>query len=249
MPPDARYDAVAEFYVREVGEAVDAADTAAAALFELLGDVRDADVLDLACGQGRISRELARRGGRVTGLDLAGNLIESARAAERAVPLNVEYVVADAGSDGVLPPAAFDCVVCHFGLSDIDDLRATLRTVRLALRPGGKFVFSILHPCFPGRGSEIASSWQPGAGYHSEGWWRSTARHSRIRQAVGANHRTLSTYVNELIGSGLLIDRLAEPPPPHTWLGIGGSTELAPTFLVARCRPSPVRQPGQRPRS
>ena len=48
------------------------------ALFELLGPSAGKRVLDLACGHGRISRELARRGARVVGVDLSGALLDRA---------------------------------------------------------------------------------------------------------------------------------------------------------------------------
>jgi SAM-dependent methyltransferase len=235
MPPDARYDDVADFYVKEVGESVAETDSAAAELLLLVGDPGGSDVLDVASGHGRISRELARRGARVTGIDLAVNLVERAREAERVTALGITYVVGDVALGDGLRSSSFDCVVCHFGLSDIDDLSGTLRTVRSVLRPGGRFVFTILHPCFPGRGADVSSSWPPGGGYFREGWWRSDARSSRIRQAVGSNHRVLSTYVNALVDCGLIVDRMVEPLPPRSWLGSDEHPDPVPTFLVARC--------------
>jgi hypothetical protein len=52
---------------------------------------------------------------------------------------------------------------CELALMDIDDLAGTLSTVTTALRPGGWFVTSIVHPCFPG--SELGlGSWPARAG-------------------------------------------------------------------------------------
>jgi 2-polyprenyl-3-methyl-5-hydroxy-6-metoxy-1,4-benzoquinol methylase len=48
-------------------------------------------VLDLACGQGRLSRELARRGARVVGLDISNELLDKARAVEKDEPLGISY--------------------------------------------------------------------------------------------------------------------------------------------------------------
>jgi 2-polyprenyl-3-methyl-5-hydroxy-6-metoxy-1,4-benzoquinol methylase len=67
----ARYDAVADFY--EVGFPDTYDDSATDGLLDVTGPVAGLDVLDLACGHGRISRELARRGGRVLGIDISGH--------------------------------------------------------------------------------------------------------------------------------------------------------------------------------
>jgi 2-polyprenyl-3-methyl-5-hydroxy-6-metoxy-1,4-benzoquinol methylase len=61
----ARYDRMADFYHRAIGD--DVTDPATAALLHLLGDVRGSRLMDLACGQGRVARTLARRGALVVG--------------------------------------------------------------------------------------------------------------------------------------------------------------------------------------
>ncbi len=70
----ARYDEVAEFY--QTGWPDTYVDPVSVALFDLLGSVRGARVLELARGHGRITRELARRGAEVVGLDLSGALLD-----------------------------------------------------------------------------------------------------------------------------------------------------------------------------
>ena len=219
----ARYDEIADFYDGKVAD--DVSDPVAAALFDLIGDVGGQRVLDLACGQGRISRELARRGASVVAADISARLLDKARAIEDAEPLGIEYFVADATSPEDFTAERFDGVVCHFGLSDIDDLSAALATVARVLRPGAWFTFSILHPCFPGWGPDAPSSWPPEREYEAEGWW--LADNPGFRGKVGANHRKLSTYMNELITSGFVIEQFAEPAHGD-W--------PVPTYLVARCR-------------
>src|SRR5271168_3378978 len=97
-------------------------------------------------------------------------------------------------------------------LMDIDDLAGALATVTAVLRPGGWFVASIVHPCFPGSQKGL-SSWSPAEGYDREGWWISPDHNpggARVR--VGATHRKLSTVLNALLDAGLDTERLAEPP-------------------------------------
>jgi SAM-dependent methyltransferase len=104
-------------------------------------------------------------------------------------------------SDAV-PGAAFDRIVCCFGLSDIDDLDGAMATVARSLRPDGRFVFPILHPCFPSAG-DISGSWPPDGSSFHEGRWNAVGSRSTPRQQVGGNHRMLSTYIAALSGHGL----------------------------------------------
>lgn len=230
MATTARYDEIADFYADTTGDAV--TDPAAQSLLGLLGDVAMLRVLDLACGHGRISRELARRGARVMGADFSGALIEKARAAEEVAPLGVTYEQADATSPIMLTGQVFDAVTCNYGLSDIDALDAVLATVARVLRPGGVFVFSILHPCFPGWDEDAPSAWPPGGGYYEEGWW--LARNSGFRGKVGSNFRMLSTYLNALVDRGFTIDRVDEPQPPPGWAERAPGSDPVPYALVVR---------------
>ena len=102
------------------------------------------DVLDLACGHGRISGPLAERGCHVTGLDATPLFLDRARrdAAERGVP--VTYVRGDMRA---LPwTGRFDRVVnwfTAFGYFDDEDNRRVLGEVSRALRPGGRFAMEL----------------------------------------------------------------------------------------------------------
>ena len=115
----ARYDAVADFYISGFDSV---ADSVSLAFLDLLGSVAGLRVLDVACGHGRITRELARRGADVAGIDISGNLIRKALETEQNEPLGIRYIHADVTTPELLSDREFDMVTCSFGLSDIDDL-------------------------------------------------------------------------------------------------------------------------------
>ena len=110
------------------------------------GDVRGLRVLDVGCGSGYLARELASRGARVAGLDLSPRMIEHAAATQ--LPPAIEYHVGDAAAlPAPLAPASFDLAVSCVALQDMPEPARAIRGAYAALRPGGRFVCSIVHPC------------------------------------------------------------------------------------------------------
>jgi SAM-dependent methyltransferase len=170
----------------------------------------------------------------VTGVDISTALLAKARAAEARQPLGITYVHADATARLPLGPPLFGGVVCNYGLSDIDDLDGLLANVARALPPGGWFVFSLLHPCFPGWDRDAPSSWPPDLGYYHEGWW--LASNPGFRGKVGSSHRMLSTYLNALAGHRLALERAAEPSPDSAWRQRLPGAAPVPLYFVGRCR-------------
>ncbi|MBD0329144.1 MAG: class I SAM-dependent methyltransferase [Thermoleophilia bacterium] len=111
-------------------------------LVERLALEPGARVLDLACGHGRVTLELARRGYRATGLDLSARSLAVARGAAEGEGLEVDLIEADMRE---LPPTGdFDAVVnlfTAFGyFEDERENERVLEGVARALRPGGAFL-------------------------------------------------------------------------------------------------------------
>ena len=239
------YDEIADWYDAWVGTHAMSDDPFYPAVEFLMGDVAGQRVCDLACGQGRVSRHLADRGARVVGIDLSANLLEIARRHEAVQPRGVEYLRADARALDGVADASFDGVVCHMALMDITDLPATLHSVARILRPGGWFVFAILHPCYhtarSGETEMAGGAVRTIGAYFQEGHWRSETRPGPPGK-VGAYHRTLATYVNALTDAGLMLERLTEPrgsvvatdSPSVSGSGRPVWNEV-PAVLVARC--------------
>jgi SAM-dependent methyltransferase len=105
-----------------------------------------ATILDLACGPGRHALELARRGFRVTGVDVTAPFLDQARGLAAAEGLRLELVRADMRE--FERPEAFDAVInlsTSFGyFSDPNDDRRVLAHVRRSLRPTGVLLMELM---------------------------------------------------------------------------------------------------------
>ena len=117
-------------------------------LVEILELARGTEVLDVACGRGRIAIELARRGCRVTGLDLSPRSLELARGAADEAGVELDLVEVDMRAlDAV---ERFDAVVnlySSFGyFAESQDDERVVANVARALRPGGRFVIDTVNP-------------------------------------------------------------------------------------------------------
>jgi ubiquinone/menaquinone biosynthesis C-methylase UbiE len=128
-------------YFYETWLTPDLAEAQTELVWGLLGLEPGAEVLDVACGHGRIANRLAERGARVTGLDADSFFLEKAREAGT----DAVYVEGDMR---VLPFAdgSFDAVLLwftSFGYFDDEGNRAVLRELRRVLRGGGRAVVEL----------------------------------------------------------------------------------------------------------
>ncbi len=118
------------------------------AFLEVLGDIRGKRVLDIACGEGSVTRELASRGGKVTALDLSPAMIELATEEEKRSPLGISYCVGNSANMKAVETGSVDVVACFMAAMDIAAVDNTFLEVARVMKKGGRFLFNVLHPCF-----------------------------------------------------------------------------------------------------
>jgi SAM-dependent methyltransferase len=120
-----------------------------AAVREAVGDVDGLDVLHMQCHIGFDTVTLARRGARVTGVDLSPISLERAEAIARQCGVQVAWVEADATRLPAELHNRFNLAYTTIGvICWIGDLQAWMQSVAACLRPGGSLVLVDIHPLY-----------------------------------------------------------------------------------------------------
>jgi len=198
-------------------------------LFALVGDVAGHSILDAGCGTGYLCRLFAKQGALVTGIEPAASLFAYAVEREQTEPLGINYIQQDLS---VFVPDQTN-VVANMVFMVIPDYRSAIQNCITALKSGGHFIFSLLHPCF----DEVDHP-DFEKGYSAKGYVRvdEYLHEFTIQQMVGYYiHRPLSAYLNLVIDAGCTIRKVIEPT-----LALDGVAELGeqnrnlhiPDFIV-----------------
>lgn len=215
----AGWDAVARWYQGWMGER--GGDfhqkLAIPAVLDLLDLQRGEQVLDLGAGHGVLAPYITRAGAGYTGIDVSPKLIRSAR---RLHGQHGRFLHGDARrlhQVRELAPERFDGIVFLLSIQDMNPLADVLNSAAWVLRPQGRLVILMTHPCF-----QVPR--QSGWGY-DEGRRLQYRRVDRYLtplsvpmkpypgQQSGVTisfHRPLSAYINELARRSLLVDCLRE---------------------------------------
>ena len=191
--------------------------------------------LEVGCGEGRVARDLARRGHTVVALDASPTLAASAAAADP----DGRYLVADAAA---LPfgNQSFDLVVAYNSLMDVDDMPLAVAEASRVLVPGGRLCICITHPTADA--GRFQSS-EPDAPFVIPGSYLGRHRVEEPFERDGLTmtftgwRHSLEEYARALEDAGLLIERLREPPAPATALAARPGYERwrrLPNFLHLR---------------
>jgi SAM-dependent methyltransferase len=202
------------------------------AFLDELGTVTGLRVLDLGCGDAAIGPTLLDAGCRsYVGLDGSVAMVQAATetlrgSAGRAVLADIE--------DFSAPPCSFDLVISRLALHYVEDLEAALTASRTWLAPGGRLVFSVVHPVLT---SHDAGTSGPRASWIVDDYF---VRGPRPRTWLGDQvtwfHRTVEDYVRALVDAGFTLSGLRECAPQADLFN-GDTAELArrrrvPLFLL-----------------
>jgi 2-polyprenyl-3-methyl-5-hydroxy-6-metoxy-1,4-benzoquinol methylase len=218
-----RYDANASFWVQIIREHRDKyrSELTDPAMLHTIGEPAGLDILDAGCGEGYLSRILAKKGANATGIDSSTKLIEAARSQNLA---DVPSVSFDIGSvdDLPYPDSAFDLVVCNHLVNDLFDPRKPISEFARVLRSSGRLIILMLHPCFYNKHAERdqATNGMIASSYFDIRSVEQTFQVGGLTSPAAniAWFRPLEFYTEELRKSGFAITSLTEPhPSPEQW--------------------------------
>jgi 2-polyprenyl-6-hydroxyphenyl methylase/3-demethylubiquinone-9 3-methyltransferase len=107
--------------------------------------IAEKTVLDVGCGGGILSESLARKGGQVTGIDIAQRVLSIARLHLHESGLDVDYCEKMVEDQARETPGDFDLVTCMEMLEHVPEPASVIRSVGELLKPGGQAFFSTLN--------------------------------------------------------------------------------------------------------
>jgi ubiquinone/menaquinone biosynthesis C-methylase UbiE len=196
------------------------------AFLRMLPDVNGLRGLDVGCGEGHNTRLVAGRGARMTAIDISATFLGYAREMEKREPLGIHYQVAS-GSELPFAAASFDFVMATMSLMDMPHQDRAIGEAFRVLKPGGFLQFSISHPCF------VTQRWQRvldelgnrygvicgdyfGQGQGQIEEWIFSAAPPEVKEGLRKFRiprfpRTLSSWMNLLIGTGFVLEAFDEP--------------------------------------
>src|SRR5205807_6557003 len=142
-----------------------------------------------------------------------------------AVPAEIKYQHMDLSDDEqltMLGRAQFDAAVCNMALMDIAAITPLLRALYRSLKPRGRFVFSIPHPCFNTNGSTLLAERNDYAGTGEITFGVRVSKYLSLMPkrafAVASQgsphyyfHRPLSGLLRCFFAAGFVLDGLEEP--------------------------------------
>ncbi|PKQ03993.1 MAG: class I SAM-dependent methyltransferase [Alphaproteobacteria bacterium HGW-Alphaproteobacteria-11] len=250
--PSKSWDAVAGWYLGWAGAEGSRhhRELAIPALMALLAPERGESILDIGCGAGALAPTVLAAGAHYTGIDKSPRLVAHGR---KHHGRDARLLVGDAtrlSAIAALAPGGFAAAAFLLSVQDIDPLDAALRSAAWALRPGGRLVMLMTHPCFH---IPRQSGW---------GWDEGRAlQYRRIDSyltpldvpmqeydqgngkgkpgVTRSYHRPLGAYVSTLATSGFVIDAVVEVPAGSSaeeGKALRRARREIPLFLALRAR-------------
>lgn len=257
METQAAWNANAGFWDERMGEGNDFVNVLIWPALERMLALRPGErVVDVGCGNGLYARRLAALGAEVVATDFAAEMIARAQARPAPAAGRITYAVVDATDEGALAAlgeGAFDAAICMMAIFDMAAVEPLMAGLRRLLRPGGRCVFSLMHPCFNNPHTILVGEQEDRDGgvvitysvkvlsYLTPFTRRGTAIRGQPQPHVYF-HRPLQAVFGAAFAAGFVLDALEERafppdhPPGRNALSWGPNFSEIPPVLIARLR-------------
>jgi ubiquinone/menaquinone biosynthesis C-methylase UbiE len=183
------------------------------------------NVLEIACGNGVFARRMAQLEVSIVATDFSAQLLERARARTSEHADRIEYRLVDATREDeiiALGQQRFDAVVCNMAIMDMSEIDPLMCGIRQVLKPAGRFVFSLMHPCFNNMATTLCVEETDNNGDLTTTSSIKIAKYLSLTQQKGLGiigqpaphyyfHRPLHTLFNACFQAGFVLDGLEEP--------------------------------------
>jgi 2-polyprenyl-3-methyl-5-hydroxy-6-metoxy-1,4-benzoquinol methylase len=184
-------------------------------ILELIKNVRDKQVLDLGCGDGRYSIVMAEAGAKVIGIDASEHQIRLAKSKNKHK--SIEYSIRDGSDLSEIKSRSIDLVLMNMLIPDLRDkssLGKVLAEVNRVLKPDGKVIASNLHPLYLSSDQDSADK---ATGFKKEDYYKEGHTYEAKADIRGGGrftfhetHFSLTYLSKELEKNGFLIKGIIE---------------------------------------
>ena len=214
----------------------------------LIPDLTGKRVLEMGCGSGHSLVYLSedRHAGELWGLDISEEQICFTQELLEKKNISAKLFLSSMDENPGIPEEYFDLVLSIYALGWTPDVARTLALVHSYLKPSGTFLFSWEHPVYRSLRYESGlAKYVFESSYLAEG---PTLDSSWKGVEMVIHHRKMSTYLNAIVNSGLVIERMIESEPntalareqefaPEKWYSIPRAQLVPTTFIVKACKP------------
>ena len=181
---------------------------------KLLGNLKGKKVLEIGCGGAQCGVAMAKKGAKVTGIDISNEQLKFAKILAEKNKVNMVFYQGDIVNLKQIKSNTQDMVFTAWALHYVDNLKKCFEEVYRVLKKNGIFVLSTPHPFY---NTINYKTLKIKRSYFSNGKFVEVFT-DKTKKFVGYNH-TFSDITNAIISSGLNIEKVIEPDSRKKYKG------------------------------